>query len=59
MIHLILVLAIVGFIVWLILLIPMPAVFRNIIVGIVAIFAVIWALQMLGVNTGFPRIGLR
>lgn len=59
MIHAILVLAILGFVVWCVLQIPMPQIFRNIILGVIAIFAVIWTLQMLGFNTGFPRIGLR
>jgi hypothetical protein len=57
MIHLILVLAICGFAAWLVLQVPMPTIFRNVIFGIMVILLVIWTLQTLGVNTGFPRIG--
>lgn len=59
MIHAILVFAIFGFAVWVILQLPMPAIFTKIIIGLVAIMAVIYALQVVGVNTGFPPIGLR
>ncbi len=58
MIHLILVLAICGFAAWLILQIPMPSIFKNIILGIMVICLVIWVLQILGVATGFPRVGM-
>ncbi len=58
MIHLILVLALCGFAVWVILQIPMPQIFKNIIIGIVCIFLVLWVLQALGVNTGFTRLTL-
>ena len=57
MIHALLVFAIFGFAVWIILQLPMPTIFKNIIVGLVAIMAIIYALQVVGVNTGFPRIG--
>lgn len=58
MIHLILVLALFGFATWLVLQIPMPQVVRNIIIGVICLTLVLWALQMLGVNTGFPRVKL-
>jgi len=58
MIHLLLVLAIFGFIGWLITQIPMPSIFRNIIIGIMSILAILWALQVFGVHTGFPRVTL-
>lgn len=56
MVHLILVLAITGFACWLILQIPMPAIFKNIIFGLMAFVLVIWLLQMLGIDTGFRRL---
>ncbi len=56
MIHLLLSIAIVGFICYLVLMIPMPPIFKNIILGVIVICAVIWALQMFGVHTGFPRL---
>lgn len=59
MIHLILLLAIFGFLVWLILQIPMPTPFRNIILGVVCIVAVIWVLQALGLDTGFGNLRVR
>lgn len=59
MIHLILVLVIFGFFTWLIMQIPMPALIKNLILGVVCILIVLWVLQVLGVATGFPRIDLR
>lgn len=56
MIHLLLVLVIVGFIVWVLLQVPMPQVIKNIIIGAVAIVLVIWLLQMFGIATGFPAL---
>jgi len=54
-----LVIAIVGFLVWLILQIPMPAPFKNIIIGIVCLVLVIWVLQQFGIATGLPSIRLK
>ena len=54
MIHLLLMLVIFGFVAWLILQIPMPAPFKNIVLGVACLIAVLWVLQALGVNTGFP-----
>lgn len=53
MIHLILVLAFLGFLSWLVLQIPMPDVVRKIIVGVLIFAFVIYALNSLGVHTGF------
>ncbi len=58
MVHVLIMFALVGFLCWLVLQIPMPAPFRNIIIGIMCVFAVIWALQTLGLNTGLPRLRL-
>lgn len=58
LIAVVLILALVGAVVWLILQIPMPQVFRNVIVGVVVIFLVLWLLQVLGVSTGLPRLRL-
>ncbi len=56
---LVLTIAIAGFIVWLILQIPMPAQFRNIIIGVVAVVLVLYVLQIFGISTGFPVLKLR
>ena len=59
MLSLILALALVGFCVWLILQIPMPQVFRNVIIGIVVVALIVYLLQWLGVNTlGLPHLRL-
>lgn len=50
-------LALCGLVCWIILQIPMPAIFKNIIMGIICVALVIWALQFLGFSTGFRRIG--
>ena len=52
-------LVIVGFIVYMALRIPMPSIFRDLIVGLVAIFLLIWVLQVLGVATGVPPLHFR
>lgn len=49
LISLILVLVLVGFICWLITLIPMPAPFPKVITGIIILFLVLWLLQSFGV----------
>lgn len=48
---LILVLAICGFCCWMVTQIAMPAIVRNIIIGVVVIFLVIFVLQFFGLNT--------
>lgn len=57
MFELLLTIAMMGFMVWVILQIPMPQPFRNIIVGIVCIALVIWLLGGL-TGGGFPRLRL-
>ncbi len=59
MIALILGIAFVGFLAWIILQIPMPGPFKNIIIGILCFLLVVWVLQSLGVNTGLPAVRLR
>lgn len=56
MIHLMLVVGIMGFCAWLIMQIPMPIIFKNIIYGLMAFFLIIYVLQFLGVHTGFPAV---
>lgn len=52
-------LAICGFLTWLVLQIPMPQIFRSLIVGLVIVFLVVFILQHFGIATGFPRIYFR
>ncbi len=54
MIQILLTIALAGFIVWLILKIPMPSPFPEIIIGVVCVLLVLWALQLIGVNTRLP-----
>lgn len=56
---LVLAVAAVGFLVWIILQIPMPQIFRNIIIGVVAFAAVIWVLQHFGLVSGFRSLRIR
>lgn len=53
MISILITIALTGFIVWLILQIPMPAVFQKVIIGVVALILVLWVLQTLGIHTGY------
>lgn len=55
----ILALAIIGFLCWILLQIPMPQVFRNVIIGVMILFLVLWVLQALGVVTGLSRLTLK
>lgn len=48
LIALIVLLVVVGFIVWLVLQVPMPQAFQNIIIGIVVLFLVLYLLQSFG-----------
>ena len=59
MIALILTIALCGFAVWVVLQLPMPQVFKNLIIGVVTLALVIWVLQQLGFNTGVPTIHWR
>lgn len=54
MIELLLNLAILGFVIWIILQIPMPEIFRNIIIGVVSIAVIIWLLRTTGVIHSGP-----
>jgi uncharacterized membrane protein YeaQ/YmgE (transglycosylase-associated protein family) len=58
LLSLVLTIAVVGVITWLILQTPMPAPFRNIILGIVVLFVIVWVLQQLGLISGFPFLKL-
>lgn len=53
MIHLIIVLAVVGFALWILLnYVPMPSPFKQVIIAIVALVFCLYVLQAVGVNTG-------
>ncbi len=52
LISLLVAIVIVGFVVWLITLIPMPEPFHKVIIGVVVLFLVLFVLQSLGVLTG-------
>lgn len=54
LLSLLITLAIAGFIVWIITQIPMPATFRNVLVGIAILAMVIYVLQQFGLDTGLP-----
>lgn len=49
LVSLLLVLVVVGFICWLITLIPMPPPFPKVITGVIILFLVLWLLQQFGV----------
>lgn len=53
-IELILSLAVAGFLVWLVMQIPMPAIFKNIIYGVVCFALILWVLGMFGL---VPHLG--
>jgi hypothetical protein len=54
-VQIVLVLALVGFLVYLIVTyIPMPDIFQKGIIGIVCFALIVFLLQVLGVNTGLP-----
>ncbi len=59
MLHLILVVAIMGFLAWLVMQIPMPPLFKNVLYGVMALFLIIYVLQSLGFNTGFGNLRMR
>lgn len=59
LIELVLTLAIVGFVIYLVLQIPMPQIFRTIIIGIISFALVIWLLQSFGLISGFHGVRLR
>lgn len=49
-------LALLGFLVYLVCLIPMPDPVRKIIIGVVIVIVVLFVLQIFGVQTGVPQI---
>ncbi len=54
MIHAIIVIAFIGFIVWAFsALVPMPAPFKQVIIGLACLIAFVVLLQAVGVDTGF------
>ena len=55
---LIIVLAVFGFVVWIILQISMPVVVKNIIIGVATLFIVIFLLQQFNIPTGLPALKL-
>jgi hypothetical protein len=59
LIALVLTLAIVGFVLWLILQIPMPYLVRQIIVGVVCLFMILWVLQVTGLVHELPYLRLK
>lgn len=59
LLSLVLFLALIGFITWLILQIPMAPVFHNVIIAVVAVFIILWILQQFGISTGFPAMKLK
>jgi hypothetical protein len=46
--QIVLTLAVTGFVVWLVLQVPMPQIFKNIILGVVALALILWVLQTAG-----------
>lgn len=48
LIELVIALVIVGFVAWIVLQIPMPQSIRNVIVGVIVFFLVMWVLQKIG-----------
>lgn len=50
------VLLVVGFVVWLLLQVPIPAPFHRIIVGVVCLFMVLWLLQQFNLIPGNLRL---
>jgi len=59
MISLLITIAIAGFVVWMISLIPMPQIFRTIIFGFAALILILYALRVFGLYTGLPNVRLK
>ena len=53
---LVILLALVGFVCWLIMQIPMPAPFQRIMLGVICLFLVLWLLQQFGLIGGNLRL---
>ena len=58
-IALILTIAFMGFIVWIVLQLPIPILFKNIIYGVMAFALIVFLLQALGVDTGLGAVRFR
>ncbi len=58
LVSLLIVLVVVGFVAWLILQVPLPAPVRNIILGVIVLFLVLWVLQQFGLIAGPLRLRL-
>lgn len=58
-ISLILTIAVIGIVVWFILQLPMPAVFRNLIIALVTLFVLIWLLEQFGMVNGLTRLRIK
>lgn len=56
MIELFLTIALMGFLVWLLVQIPMPAPFSNAIIGIAVVLLVLWLLRAVVVHIGLPML---
>ena len=52
LISIVLAIAVVGFVAWILMQIPMPQVFKNIMLGVLAFALVIWLLQSFGLIGG-------
>lgn len=52
LISLLVVLVIAGFVCWLALQVPMAQPFKNVIIGVICLFLVLWLLQQLGLLSG-------
>lgn len=57
-ISLVLIIAAVGLVVWLVLQIPMPAIFQKVIMAVAALALIVWLLQQLGFVPGLTRINI-
>jgi len=53
-ISIIILIALAGFVAWLVMQIPMPPPFRNVLLGVLILLLIIWVLQQLGV---MPSLG--
>jgi hypothetical protein len=54
LISLLIAIALAGFVIWIILQIPMPEPFRRVIVAIACVVLIVWVLQTLGLTAGIP-----
>jgi hypothetical protein len=59
LLSLIVALAIAGLLCYIVLQIPMPQQFKNVIIGVMILFLVLWVLQAFGILAGMPRLTLK